>query len=203
MSVSEFISIKTCLLVCLLFGSRPAAAQQKEAAFSIQSLQATAFSGNGFVENIGQYGREIKGWEQLGPITHGFDGLDMPVLFTTKGIIHLHRKIKTLSHEEEERLEKAGVPEEEIERRKTVIDRMIALEWEASNPAVEIIPGETQTLKWVAEKPGMFPFYCTDFCSALHQEMQGYIRISPAGSNVPLLFSTGKNLPVADSAAAK
>ncbi|HNP55060.1 MAG TPA: hypothetical protein PKK69_10580, partial [Ferruginibacter sp.] len=63
----------------------------------------------------------------------------------TKGIIHLHRKIKTLSHEEEERLEKAGVPEEEIERRKTVIDRMIALEWEASNPAVEIIPGETQT----------------------------------------------------------
>ena len=25
------------------------------------------------------------------------------------------------------------------------------------------------------------PFYCTDFCSALHQEMQGYIRVSPAG----------------------
>ncbi|MGF2411442.1 Sec-dependent nitrous-oxide reductase [Ferruginibacter sp.] len=66
-----------------------------------------------------------------------------------------------------------------------------------------IMPGETQTLKWVAEKVGMFPFYCTDFCSALHQEMQGYIRVSPAGSNVPLLFSTGKNYPVADSAAKK
>lgn len=73
----------------------------------------------------------------------------------------------------------------------------------ASNAELLIMPGETQTLKWVAEKPGMFPFYCTDFCSALHQEMQGYIRISPAGSNVPLMFSTGKNLPVADSAAAK
>ncbi len=66
-----------------------------------------------------------------------------------------------------------------------------------------IMPGETQTLKWTAEKTGMFPFYCTDFCSALHQEMQGYIRVSPAGSNVPLLFSTGKNYAVADSAGKK
>lgn len=72
----------------------------------------------------------------------------------------------------------------------------------ANNAELLIMPGETQTLKWIAEKPGMFPFYCTDFCSALHQEMQGYIRISPAGSNVPLTFSTGKNLPKADSAAA-
>jgi hypothetical protein len=27
---------------------------------------------------------------------------------------------------------------------------------------------------------GVAPFYCTDFCSALHQEMQGYMRVSPA-----------------------
>jgi len=72
----------------------------------------------------------------------------------------------------------------------------------ANNAELLIMPGETQTLKWVAEKPGMFPFYCTDFCSALHQEMQGYLRVSPAGSNVPLLFSTGKNYPKVDSAAA-
>jgi nitrous-oxide reductase len=55
-----------------------------------------------------------------------------------------------------------------------------------------IMPGETQTLKWTAEKAGMWPFYCTDFCSALHQEMSGYLRVSPAGSNVPLSFSLGK-----------
>lgn len=54
-----------------------------------------------------------------------------------------------------------------------------------------IMPGATQTLKWVPEKVGVFPFYCTDFCSALHQEMQGYIRVSPAGSNVPLKYSLG------------
>jgi nitrous-oxide reductase len=73
----------------------------------------------------------------------------------------------------------------------------------ANNAELLIMPGETQTLKWIAEKPGMFPFYCTDFCSALHQEMQGYLRVSPAGSNVPLLFSTGKNYPKADSTAVK
>jgi len=59
------------------------------------------------------------------------------------------------------------------------------------------IPGETQTLKWTAEKPGDYASYCTAFCSALHQEMQGYIRVSAAGSSVPISFSTGKTAPVA------
>jgi len=66
-----------------------------------------------------------------------------------------------------------------------------------------IMPGETQTLKWTPEKPGMYPFYCTDFCSALHQEMQGYVRVSPMGSNTALLFSTGKNMPPKDSIGTK
>lgn len=63
----------------------------------------------------------------------------------------------------------------------------------ALNAELLIMPGETQTLKWVPDRVGVFPFYCTDFCSALHQEMSGYIRVSPAGSNVPLTFSLGKN----------
>jgi len=73
----------------------------------------------------------------------------------------------------------------------------------AVNAELLIMPGETQTLKWTPDRVGIFPMYCTDFCSALHQEMQGYIRVSPAGSNVPLLFSTGKNYPKADSLTAK
>ena len=63
----------------------------------------------------------------------------------------------------------------------------------ASNAELLIMPGETQTLKWVPDRVGVQPIYCTDFCSALHQEMQGYARVSPAGSNVPLNWSTGKN----------
>ncbi|HEY1017962.1 MAG TPA: Sec-dependent nitrous-oxide reductase [Sediminibacterium sp.] len=72
----------------------------------------------------------------------------------------------------------------------------------ASNAELLIMPGETQTLRWAPEKPGMYPVYCTDFCSALHQEMQGYVRVSPAGSNVPLTFSLGTNQPKAEPAPA-
>ncbi len=62
----------------------------------------------------------------------------------------------------------------------------------AANAELLVMPGETSTLKWIPDRIGIVPIYCTDFCSALHQEMQGYVRVSPAGSNVPLSFSTGK-----------
>lgn len=68
----------------------------------------------------------------------------------------------------------------------------------ANNAELLIMPGETQTLSWKPDRTGIFPMYCTDFCSALHQEMQGYIRVSPAGSNVPLTFSTGKTATAAN-----
>lgn len=55
-----------------------------------------------------------------------------------------------------------------------------------NNSELLIMPGETLTLKWEPKTAGIHPFYCTDFCSALHQEMQGYVRVSPAGSSVPL-----------------
>ena len=63
----------------------------------------------------------------------------------------------------------------------------------ANTAELLIMPGETSTLKWNVDKVGMYPMYCTDFCSALHQEMSGYIRVSPAGSNTPLFYTTGKN----------
>lgn len=63
------------------------------------------------------------------------------------------------------------------------------------NAELLIMPGETSTLKWIPDRVGIVPFYCTDFCSALHQEMQGYVRVSPAGSNVPITFSLGTNMP--------
>lgn len=62
----------------------------------------------------------------------------------------------------------------------------------ANTAEILIMPGETQTLKWEPQGPGVYPFYCTDFCSALHQEMSGYIRISAPGSKTPLKFSTGE-----------
>ncbi len=61
----------------------------------------------------------------------------------------------------------------------------------AGNAEILIMPGETQTFKWIPEEQGVYPFYCTDFCSALHQEMSGYIRVSPKGSSTPIKFGTG------------
>jgi len=61
----------------------------------------------------------------------------------------------------------------------------------AENAELLVMPGETRTLKWVPREVGIYPFYCTDFCSALHQEMQGYVRVSPRGSNTPLRWGTG------------
>jgi nitrous-oxide reductase len=61
----------------------------------------------------------------------------------------------------------------------------------ANNAELLVMPGETRTLRWVPQREGVWPFYCTDFCSALHQEMQGYIRVSPRGSNPEIVFGTG------------
>ncbi len=52
-----------------------------------------------------------------------------------------------------------------------------------------IMPGQTETFVWEPKLVGVWPFYCTDFCSALHQEMQGYVRVSPKNSNIELSWS--------------
>ncbi len=59
-----------------------------------------------------------------------------------------------------------------------------------NNAEMLIMPGETQTLRWEPTHVGVVPMYCTDFCSALHQEMQGYVRVSPAGSSTELKWYT-------------
>jgi len=56
-----------------------------------------------------------------------------------------------------------------------------------------IMPGQTETFVWYPKRVGVWPFYCTDFCSALHQEMQGYIRVSPASSDIELSWSLGED----------
>jgi nitrous-oxide reductase len=62
----------------------------------------------------------------------------------------------------------------------------------ANNSELLVMPGQTETLLWEPKSVGVFPFYCTDFCSALHQEMQGYIRVSPQNSNIALSWGLGE-----------
>ena len=44
---------------------------------------------------------------------------------------------------------------------------------------LSIEPGETVTFEFEATRPGVFAWYCTEFCSALHLEMIGYMTIQP------------------------
>lgn len=47
------------------------------------------------------------------------------------------------------------------------------------NINLSIEPGETITFEFDATKSGVFSWYCTEFCSALHLEMMGYLLVEP------------------------
>lgn len=49
----------------------------------------------------------------------------------------------------------------------------------AYNLQASLDPGEVATLEFTADKTGSFAFYCTEFCSALHLEMQGWLLVEP------------------------
>ena len=47
------------------------------------------------------------------------------------------------------------------------------------NVNLSLEPGEHADVTFVADKAGVFPLYCTEFCSALHLEMAGYFLVEP------------------------
>lgn len=49
------------------------------------------------------------------------------------------------------------------------------------NVQLSVEPGKTASVTFTADKPGVYPYYCTEFCSALHLEMQGYLLVRPKG----------------------
>jgi nitrous-oxide reductase len=48
------------------------------------------------------------------------------------------------------------------------------------NVQASLEPGETSSFDFVADKPGSYNMYCTEFCSALHLEMAGWFLVEPA-----------------------
>lgn len=47
------------------------------------------------------------------------------------------------------------------------------------NINLSLEPGEYAVTEFKASKAGTFPYYCTEFCSALHLEMMGYLQVKP------------------------
>jgi hypothetical protein len=146
-----------------------ASAQQRQGSVIAEPTMAKGSGATcAFIENKGQYGKTMKGYEQLGDIKFGYEGLDMPILFTPKGLIHLHREYKRISHAEEERLEKQGVREEEIERKLIITDRVISMEWVNANPNVEII-SEEKTVDYYTY--GMLPDKANGYKRIIYQNL--------------------------------
>lgn len=50
------------------------------------------------------------------------------------------------------------------------------------NVQASLDPGEVVTIEITVDRPGSFAFYCTEFCSALHLEMQGWLLVEPASA---------------------
>lgn len=45
------------------------------------------------------------------------------------------------------------------------------------NISTSLDPGEQTSIEFIADAPGVFGYYCTEFCSALHLEMQGWMVV--------------------------
>lgn len=99
---------------------------------------------NCFIENVGQYGETFEKQPNMGIIKFGYEGFGIPVLFTPKGLIYLHRKISGPSlaeQEKEERKRKKFKKEDEVNELK-VTDCAISMEWVDANLNVEVIAEE-------------------------------------------------------------
>jgi nitrous-oxide reductase len=47
------------------------------------------------------------------------------------------------------------------------------------NVNLSLEPGKHENVSFKADIPGVYPMYCTEFCSALHLEMTGYLLVKP------------------------
>ncbi len=47
------------------------------------------------------------------------------------------------------------------------------------NIDLSLEPGKHENVTFKADHPGVYPMYCTEFCSALHLEMAGYMLVKP------------------------
>ncbi len=66
------------------------------------------------------------------------------------------------------------------------------------NVNLSVEPGKTVSATFKAEKPGVYPYYCTEFCSALHLEMQGYLLVAPKGYKATGAVAEGQKYTKAD-----
>jgi len=67
------------------------------------------------------------------------------------------------------------------------------------NMNLSLEPGKTASATVKLDRPGVYSYYCTEFCSALHLEMEGYLLVRPKGmASQTAAASTGTKYEKAD-----
>jgi nitrous-oxide reductase len=61
------------------------------------------------------------------------------------------------------------------------------------NVHASLEPGKTVAVTFKADREGVFPYYCTEFCSALHLEMMGYLLVKDPNKK----YTSAKKLKMA------
>ena len=61
----------------------------------------------------------------------------------------------------------------------TAHDATHGFQLDGHNISLSLEPGETASFEFNATNSGTYPYYCTEFCSALHLEMMGYFLVEP------------------------
>ncbi|MEF2788527.1 MAG: Sec-dependent nitrous-oxide reductase [Parasutterella excrementihominis] len=65
---------------------------------------------------------------------------------------------------------------------------------DSMNVHASLEPGKTVTVEFDATEEGVFPYYCTEFCSALHLEMMGYLMVKDPNKQYVAVDAKGTKL---------
>lgn len=65
---------------------------------------------------------------------------------------------------------------------------------DSMNVHASLEPGKTVTVEFDATEEGVFPYYCTEFCSALHLEMMGYLMVKDPSKQYAAVDAKGTKL---------
>lgn len=65
---------------------------------------------------------------------------------------------------------------------------------DSMNVHASLEPGKTATVQFIADEEGVFPYYCTEFCSALHLEMMGYLMVKDPNKTYAVVDAKGAKL---------
>ena len=161
---TAYVRILFCVALSILY-SQTFSQQSNKSDFKFVNKNNIDLFGKSatFIENIGQYGETVPGHPELGKILFGFEGLDMPVLFTTKAIVYLQRKKIEVAYTQLKKIEENGENDDKDNKELLYTDRIITMEWRNANASPGVL----------FEEP--LPFYYT--YGMINKKAKGFKKI--------------------------